>query len=198
MKLKQSIASLLFTSSVSVLSAQISGVNIFDDTIAFFNNAAPVTTGVFDARWGTFSGDTFTPYYGSVSTPSNDGYIGDPFGALELFSSLTASDNSVAVTGTQMFLVVTLNSYQAEYFSTFDEVVLTDPSWIVPPLALVGNPVDYFLTPATTAVKGGFAFNPSGSVITISSTVIPEPSSVAALAGISVLGMVMSRRRRSV
>jgi len=183
----------LFVSVTPLLNAQIASVNIFSDKVSFFNGATAVTTGVFDVRWGTFTGSTFVPFYGAVASTSNDGYIGNPFGDFELFSTLNASDNSVAIAGTQMYLAVTILPDNTNYISSINEAVLTDTSWIVPTLTLVGNPLDLFLTANTVAVKGFFNFNPTLSTI----TAIPEPSSFAAFAGLAVLGLVGSRRRRS-
>ena len=176
---------------------QFSGVTLFDDNVSFFNGAEQLTTGVFEARWGTFSEGNFVPYFGSAAVPENDGYIGDPFGFFEAFVTLTAIDNSVVGLNTPLYLAFTLIPDQGAYAGSANEVVLTDPSWIVPSFTQVGNPKDFFFTASTTAVKGNFQFNSGSEIISIVGSVIPEPSAAATLGGLIALGAVAARRRRA-
>lgn len=197
-KLAKSIV-LSFSCLAGSLSAQtFTGVNLFDDTFSLINGTTPVTTGTYEVRWGSYSGSVFTPYFGVPAGVANDGYVGNPFGAFELFASLTTADNTVISANTQLYLAVTLLADQANYVSSANEIILTDPSWLAPSFALVGDPKDVSLTASTTALKGSYSFNGGNQILTIgSATVIPEPSSFAALAGLAAVGMAASRRRRS-
>lgn len=184
-----------FFASVSALAAQpFSGATIFDDRVSLINISGNlVSSGASEVRWGTFTSGVFSPYFGAAAVDANDGYIGNLFGAFELTATLSAVDNTVVPQGSQLFLSVTFLADNSTYRVTSDEIVLTDPSWLVPSLVLVGDPIAFSFTPSTSAVKGVFSFSPAGSTI----SAIPEPSSFAAIAGLSVLGLVAARRRRS-
>jgi hypothetical protein len=78
--------------------------------------------------------------------------------------------------------------------ATSDWMILSNPSWVVQPLA-AGAAVDsrdYTITDGGLVVRLG---NVSGNNFVLAP--VPEPSSFAALAGFAVLGLAASRRRRA-
>lgn len=194
-KLTASLA--LIGATVLPCAAQSTGFNLFDDSFTFFNGAQQVNTGLYEVRWGTYSGEVFTPFFGTAATISNDGYLGDPFGAFEIYASITTADNTVIPLNTSIYLAITLLPNDANYTSGSLEVILTDPSWKAPTFVLAGDPLDVSFTASTTAVKGNFSFNAGNEIITIATAAIPEPSSFAALTGIGIMGFIATRRRRS-
>jgi len=189
----------LKTSAIAALTlcssaAFANSVGIADFTFSFFNGPSAVTTGAYDARWGSFSGGLFTPFLGAVSTNDNLGYF-DASGP-EIAVTFAQIDNSNVAAGTQLSLSLTLAEYASIFSNAAPQVILTDPSWIAPTFVFLTEPqIVFSFTSNTTAQRGLFSFNGGNEIL---NTVIPEPSSFAALAGLAAVGMVVTRRRRSV
>jgi hypothetical protein len=192
----------LIASVASIASAQpYTGVSIFDDSFSLFNGATQITAASSDleARFGTFSGGVFTPFLGAAAVSGNDGYVGDPVaGFFELSVTLSLANNSLAPLDSLIYLVITNIADGGSYASSPVEAVLTDPSWKAPAIdAFAAEAFAFNFTTNTTALKGTFAFNGGNETINLTSTVIPEPSTYAALAGVAVLGLAALRRRRA-
>ena len=185
---------------VAAFAQNFNGVSLLDSTFSLLNGATAITSGTTDARWGTWNAgtSTFTPFYGVAYSASNDGYAGDPFGSFEISLTLGAGDNTTIASGSALAVSISLREYQSDYSATATEVILTDSAWTAPLFSLAAeNSKELFFSADTTAVKGSFTFNGGNEVINLSSSVIPEPSTYAALAGVAVLGLAALRRRRA-
>lgn len=176
--------------------ASLSNANTFglyDDTFSLFNGETAITSGVFEARWGSWDGSLFTPYLGNNAVAGNSGYI--DIESPELVANLSQGDNNNVPVGASLFLALTLIPDDGVYVSSNTEAILTDPSWVAPTFVFLENPfISAVFSQNTTAVKGQFSFNGGNEIINL---VIPEPSSFAAIAGLAVVGMAATRRRRS-
>ena len=182
--------------SASVLlaacSVKANSVSIYDDSFSLFNGATQITTGTYNVLWGTFTGGAFTPLLGVAPSDDNSAYI--DVASPELSATFTQTNNSNITAGSQFALAITLLADNTDYVSSLNEVILTDTSWTAPTFVFLADPIISFeLTNSTTALKGSYSFNGGNQVLTI----IPEPSTYAALAGVAVLGLAALRRRRA-
>jgi hypothetical protein len=170
-------------------------VSISDSTFDFFNGATEVTTGAYDARWGTFSAGVFTPFLGVTSTENNLGYF-DASGP-EIAVTLSQGNNNVVSASSQLALALTLSDYASDYSNSAPQVIVTDPSWLAPTFVFLTDPqIAFNFSSNTTALRGSYSFNGGNDVLNVVSSVIPEPSSYAAIVGLGILGFAASRRRR--
>lgn len=149
-----------------------------------FNNPAQIA-----ANFKSFASATS----GQVTTTWDGDLIGPGQGAASLsysFDEVSSTYANGIIAGNQLAIW----AYDTKNITaSTDWVILTNPSWIVQPLA-VGASVDsrdYTITDVgTTALLGSFA---GQKVIT---TPVPEPSTYAALVGMVVLGAAALRRKR--
>jgi hypothetical protein len=173
-------------------------ISMFQDTFSIVNTQ---TSSLLSARWGTWDGTQFTQ---SILSDINSGYA-DP-SAPELQVSLNQTDNSNFTAGNKFALAIftdgntgdrsTLNWSSAKFGT-----VLIDTNWTIPSFSNNTNAISFILNDSTSAVIGSFVNNGGVQIIgmdAISVTTgsnIPEPSSYAAIFGLSVLGMAHFRRR---
>lgn len=176
--------------------AQANVIGLYDENFSIFNGATKITAGVFEARWGTYANNVFTPFFGTNAVAQNAGYV--DVETPEFVTNLSQLNNNTVAAGTPLFLAVTLLADGAAYASSNTEAILSDPTWVAPTFVSTPTPfISVFFTANTTALKGQYSFNSGNEIINLTSTVIPEPSSFAALAGLAVVGMAATRRRRS-
>lgn len=132
---------------------------------------------VFDETGNVLQDGNGLNFPGSVSVNST------PYGDIVLYSDVDAGD----ITSTDLYFII--QDFSSTLISSGDEVLLSAGTytsdvatpWIVP----ADGFYDYFLT--------------DGAGDLISTTPVPEPSCVAALAGLAAIGsVVIIRRNRSV
>jgi hypothetical protein len=187
------LKSLLIASLISV--PAIAGSLLLEDfDHSFLVDGVALNDGLnYEVKWGTVSGSVFTPLFGNAINDNNVGYyVGSSTGP-EITVSLNQADNTVLTVGAPLALSFTLIADDGVYSPSARQIVLTDPSWTVPTFTLTSADIDTF-TPSTTVVgPGSYSFNGGNEII----SVIPEPSTYAALAGVAVLGLAALRRRRA-
>lgn len=201
--MKTSLNSILaaFVSFAGAVSIQAGSVNFYDETFSLFNGSTEVTSGVYETKFGTWNAgtETFTPLLGNAAIAANAGYadVETPEWAI----TLSQNNNNNINPGDQLAIVVFFLDDDSSYASADHnfEAVLIDPLWVAPTFT-PGSPsgLTYVFSADTTAVRGQFAFSGSGSVVNLAeaSSVIPEPSAFAAIAGLGILGFAATRRRR--
>ena len=175
----------------AALSANATDFGIYDGDYSFFNGASQITTGSYEVRWGTFAAGVFTPIGGLSSTSVNAGY--NDLSSPEIIAQLSLGNNTLIAAGTQLSLNLTLLADDAAYVASANEVILTDSTWVAPTFQLSGPRTDVVFTANTTALKGNYSYNGGNEIF----STVPEPSTFAALAGVSVLGLAALRRRRA-
>lgn len=189
--IKKTVLALALTSSA------FAGSYIIEDFDYTLNlNGSAISLSTFEARWGTFSGQVFTPLFGIPATDLNKGYIssaGD-----DMTVSLSAPDNSAPLAlNTPLALALTTIADDADYSASAAQIVLIDPSWKAPSFTITSSDTTTFSANTTVLGAGTFSYNSGIEIINIVTTAIPEPSTFAALAGVSVLGLAALRRRRA-
>jgi hypothetical protein len=175
----------------SVASSYASDFSIYDGDYSFFDGATQITAGAYEVRWGTYVSGVFTPIAGVSSSDASKGY-NDP-SSPEISALLSLGNNAAVAAGTQLALNLTLLADDSDYVSAVKEVILTDATWVAPTFVLVAPETAVTFTSSTTALKGSYSFNAGNEIFTI----VPEPSTYAALAGVAVLGLAALRRRRA-
>lgn len=180
--------------------------NIFTDAtgdLQFFqpNGTTPFLSNYFFEA-GVITGSDFSPSgivsnFISLGAPVNwDPTLVDTGSGLRGGASISLDYSNAYPVGVSPGQVIVLWAYDSKLVSdTSDWVVITNPSWLVTPIAgdTALDARDYTITDSGTVFRFGSL---DGNKI-ISAVAIPEPSSFAALAGLSVLGLVAARRRRS-
>jgi hypothetical protein len=176
--------------------AKAGSFNLYDDTFSILINGT-AATGSLEATWGTFSAGVFTPLAGIAS-----GYA--DLAGPELSAGFSGPDNTVFAANVSPALAILSAADGTAYSASIPQIVLTDSSWVVSTFTLTGPDLTFEFSAGTVAnqvngVASSFTFGATGNdVITIgSSTIIPEPSTYAALAGVAVLGLAALRRRRA-
>jgi len=194
----------LIALALAVSSSQAGTVAVGNfDISAKLPDNTPVT-GTISAMWGSYSGETFTPFFSSTQSAINTGYL-DGTGA-ELSVVLVQSDNTIIAAGTPLFVSifnVPGGSGTSTWSSSAEQIVLSDPAWIAPTFTLTTPELFFDVSAATTAVAlGQFggdtgAYNYNGGSPQI--TLVPEPSTYAllSLAGMALGGYAIRRRRRA-
>lgn len=188
--------------SIALSSASKAGsVGFYDSAFVMKDGATTITsTSPIDALFGTYSGSVFTPYITSVGAGNpNSGYVDTTPAAVEFAVNLSQNNNTLVTAGTQMYICISDRAGGSNYVSATKEVVLTDPSWLVPSFT-VGTPsgLTYYFSASTTAVKGSFTFASGAEGAGIDTiSFVPEPSTYAAIGGMAVLGVALLRRRKS-
>ncbi len=198
---------LLAISLSAVAGINAGSVALNDDSFTFQLNGSTVANGLYEVRWGSFSSGVFSAFYGNDDTVNNGAYIdtGSTPGTVELIAALTAGDNSVTgPANTRLYLSLTTLADDTNFSAATNQnsIVLSDPSWVAGTFTLLGPDLQYNFT-ANTSVSlltgqnpaTSFAFNGGNEIINI--VAVPEPSTFAALAGVSVLGLAALRRRRA-
>jgi len=165
---------------------------LFEDFDYSISGNTVVKSGSIKALWGTYSNSVFTPISGT-----NSGYF-----------ALSGDDSSVnlgATTNANVLAntLISLGFFDIAASASFGTVtgatayaVLTDPSWIAPTFSTSPGAVTVSFTNNTVASFGTFSRTGANDVITLKGSAIPEPSTYAAFAGLAVLGLAASRRRR--
>ena len=199
----KSIASALFVSSAAALTAGT--VTLSDLNFSFQLNGTNVASGLYEVRWGTVSSGVFTPLFGNTNVTDNGAYIDT--GTPELLATFSAADNNAIASGAPLALSLSTLVDDSSYAlaTNLNSIVLTDPLWVAGTFTLVAPDLVYnFSTNTAVSLLTGqnpatsFAFNGGNETINIvTGAAIPEPSTFAALAGVSVLGLAALRRRRA-
>jgi len=189
----------------SLTSSLFAGSVVLSDTnFSLTLDGVAVPAGLYEVRWGTFSAGSFAPLFSLTNTIENGAYL--DAGTPELLATFSASDNvATGPFGSSLALSLSLLPDDSSYAlaTALNSIVLIDPLWIAGTFTLLGPELIYNFSASTTvALLTGqipsmttFNFNGGNELINISA--IPEPSSFAAFAGLAVLGLVASRRRRS-
>jgi len=188
MKLLLKILSLV----ASISTASAGSLYLYADGVSLFQDSAPVTSGVYAVRLGTFNEGVFAPLLGSTYNVDNSGYLDAGFGEMEF--NLNQSDNSQLPASSQFYISIVMIGQTENFNSAAPMAVLTDSSWLAPAFTLISSNT-FSLTSNTAAVVGNYNYNSGAPLINVSA--IPEPATAAALLGVAAIGFCGMRRRRS-
>ena len=192
MNLKHILLGASILAAVSTVNAN--SVSLYDDSFSFFNGNTEITSGTYNVLWGTYSSGSFTPLLGVAPSDDNSGYMDISGINQELTATLAQSNNNNIAAGAQLALAITLQADNTNYDPLPLKVVLTDPTWVAPTFVFLSDPIiSVELTNSTTALSGVYSYNGGNEIL----STVPEPSTFAALAGVSVLGLAALRRRRA-
>jgi hypothetical protein len=203
--MKKDLLAFVCASSLALAGVAHAGSVAVEDfnTTIFLPTSTPVTDTI-SASWGTYSGGVFTPLFGATQSTINSGYFDAPEN--ELFVGLTQSDNTLLAAGTAMFVSifnVPGGSGTSTWFSSAEQIVLSDPTWIAPTFTLATPELTWTLGSSTVAMSlaqfggstGTYSFNDGAPQVTL----VPEPSTYAllGLASLALGGYAMRRRNRA-
>jgi hypothetical protein len=202
--MKKLVSVIVALTAISSSIAQVhTGIHLIDTSFNLSDGSTAITTStpLLEVRWGTYAGSVFTPVGGVSAITENAGFLGDPFGDgfLTVEATLAYANNTVIAAGTPLALAITSIADDGNYSSSASQVILTDSSWVVPTFdAFAATALEAVFSASTVAVRGQYVFSAVGNdTLNFQSTVIPEPSTYAALAGVAVLGLAALRRRRA-
>lgn len=182
---------------VSSAFAQIHSYAFYADTITLKSStgvdiAGPVLSGEF----GVFTGG-FTPTTSNTgdwtlnfaTAPNSIGYIDT--GSPEWSLAFGLTSNAAPFAANSQLVLWVYNSKSTNPGSEW--LLLSDPSWRIATYDPVGLPINFQVTANTFAVVGNLN---AGVATSVSSVVIPETSTYAAILGALTLGVVGVRRWR--
>jgi len=170
----------------------------FSSTV-FYPVSTQLTTGIIATIWGLYDSGTkvFTPLISATPSASNSGFLDLP--NTELFLNLVQGDNINVAVGSLLYAAIYNLPEGSTYNMTIAQAILTDPSWVAPTFTFSTPTLTFNLTANTTTVltngagQGLYNYNGGSPEVTLA---IPEPTTMALLAGSLTAIMVLRRRRR--
>ena len=192
--MKKIIASIALICGCSTSHA-INSIAFQDFNYQILGNSTITGDAYVSAFLGTYSGGVFTPLSGSTGAFGLSGNS-----ANDAFVNYDAINNDVLPVSTSVAIGI-FDIADGALFSVVNastkRAILTDTTWLAPTFDTAVAPFFISFTNSTTALVGTYSRSGVVETITLGTSVIPEPSTYAGLAGLAILGFAAMRRRRA-
>jgi hypothetical protein len=171
---------------------------VIDENASGFANLGSINPSTSTFVPGTiYAGTAFTvasDNFGSSFTIVGSKTAASSFGSISVGAAYPGIGLANGVDSGDSFAIVVFETSTTSAVANDIYRIYTDPSWVIP---ADGQTVNFAATGSGTFLQLGTTATPAFTKSVASTTVIPEPSTYSALAGVAVLGLAGLRRRRA-